>query len=93
MAAGEGGKNDAVDEPAVKAKKNSKAAATFFTPLSKKTKVAAKVESDKKVDVVEEKKDDDDFQVLLALEIYQCEQFVGAFIVTIAAIVLDEIAL
>ncbi|KAG0630572.1 hypothetical protein M758_1G188600 [Ceratodon purpureus] len=71
MAAGEGAKDDhlqalagaepglAGDEPVVKAKKNSKAAASFFTPLSKKTKVDASVEAVKKV---EEVGNDDDFQ-------------------------------
>lgn len=66
MAAGAGGKeenNSAGAEPGLlKGKKNSKAAASFFTPLSKKTKVAkVQVETGKNVD----ERKDDEFQVSL----------------------------
>jgi len=63
-AGGDGNEENSHAEPGLKGKKNSKAAASFFTPLSKKTKVAkVEVEPDKNVDVVEKRKDDE-FQVL-----------------------------
>lgn len=67
MAAGEGGKNDGA-EAGLKGKKNSNASASFFTPLSKKTKVAAaKVEVEVGKNVEERK--DDEFRVPLLLKI------------------------
>lgn len=71
MAAGEGGKEDhslglVGAEPGVKGRKNSKAAASFFTPLSKKVRVEAGVEVCSK----EEERKDDDFQVPFVLGSY-----------------------
>lgn len=69
MAAGSGDKEDKnsqASEPASKGRqKNSKTAASFFTPLSKKTKVAnVEVEAGKIVDV-SEVQNDDEFQVFV----------------------------